>query len=180
MLEDKSLNLQGRMSNTYLIPSKTSKVNICIDWFSFTADQQVRTKREESDIQAILRLITPILNVLKVEPNSYTKGIGKAFYKYRLTFDEDFIFFFDGPVKDVMDNVKSFMFEMSGKACRRFDEKYKDSSVKHWYELGKVLMDYKGFNVTRIDTPIDDYNGDIVSYDYFVDKIEKVEVIIHH
>ena len=105
MLEDKSLNLQGRMSNTYLISPKTSKVNICIDWFSFTADQQVRTKREESDIQAILRLITPILNVLKVEPNSYTKGIGKAFYKYRLTFDEDFIFFFDGPVKDVMDNV---------------------------------------------------------------------------
>ena len=177
MLEDKSLNLQGRMSNTYLISPKTSKVNICIDWFSFTADQQVRTKREESDIQAILRLITPILKVLKVEPNSYTKGIGKAFYKYRLTFDEDFIFFFDGPVKDVMDNVKSFMFEMSGKACRRFDEKYKEtSSTKHWYELAKVLMDYKGFNVTRIDTPIDDYNGDIVSYDYFVDKIEKGEV----
>ena len=82
MLEDKSLNLQGRMSNTYLISPKTSKVNICIDWFSFTADQQVRTNRNESDIQAILRLITPILNILKVEPNSYTKGIGKAFYKY--------------------------------------------------------------------------------------------------
>ena len=178
-MQDKDLwNQIGRSSNTS--PRVTSlngdtpqeKLNICIDWFTFTAQQHVHF--DDENLQRVINYIKPILDILKVDSNVYTLEKGRANYKHKIIFEENFLFFFNGPSK-TMDDIKSFMFELSGQACRKFDDKYEEGTFTHWYELANVLLNYPNPMVTRIDTPIDDFDGTIMPFEYFKEKILKKE-----
>lgn len=59
---------------------------------------------------------------------------------------------------------------MNGDGCREFE---RNNPNKSWYNLLIVLRVQNEGRASRIDVTIDDYDGDIVIFNFIKDKLER-------
>lgn len=154
--------------NEELVP-----LNICIDWLtcSFT-QKRIYTS---NNLKELFNDYAELFKILKINTSVYEVR-KKTFYEFGLLFDEDIYFFVGGPTKAGA-SYPSVLLDMSGGACRKFDRRYPDNVYEHYFELSKVLLKEPDLNISRFDTPIDDFIGEIFPYSYLKEKIRNCHLV---
>ena len=149
------------------------KTEIKIDYFSATFPLACD---EEDDIQLrvyeLVKLIGIYFNVkgfeIKKNPRSHNN------FKYEFTLGPHIYLRCDGPLNNKYQ--RTCQLEMKGEGCRNFE---RHNGKENWYLFLLTMSAQFDAQRTHIDITIDDYDGNIVSFDWLKDKLEReMEAII--
>ena len=140
---------------------------IIIDYFTGTFEFISTDSTLELEIvDNTVEMIRDTLNVPK--ERVIEKEFGKGNYRYAYEIGDGVTLKLCGPINERGINTNSL--EMKGEGCREFERN--NSKIK-WEDLLIHLCCFLRVRCTRIDLTIDDYSGDIITFDYLKDKLDR-------
>ncbi|MDR0832184.1 MAG: replication initiation factor domain-containing protein [Bacillales bacterium] len=165
--------------------------NICIDWLTFTFIQPETDKKENTDEYGnnevgekmssrkderdFITFLQPLLELLYLDSTKYDNlEFNRNGYKNIFIFDENTFVYYNNPsAKDNFDNMIA-CFEMSGSACRLFEERLirNNIDVNFGYYFLFCFFREHNFKPTRIDIAYDDFQG-IINFSELESKIDR-------
>ena len=153
---DEVANTNSHLTNTY---ENEINVNVCIDWLTFMVPYT------EHNFYNILLL-------LKLDYDSYeqTAGNYNNMFSYLRRYGDVVIKIPESYTNPTYRDTY-FEVDLSGQACRSFEDR-KGS----WMALLTEIVESNG-HATRIDTPIDDFSGNIIPISEVVRKLSEKEYV---
>ncbi len=144
---------------------KTGK-HVVIDYFSATFPLYSNTI--EFELKLIEDIIINICEFLKLNRNDCIESdYSRNRFKYEYILGDYIILRFLGP--RLQSGYPSCQIELKGEACKEYERLCPE---RNWSEL----LEYFTFNLratpTRLDIAIDDYDGDVVTFDMIKQKLE--------
>ncbi len=140
---------------------------IIIDYLTGTFEFiSIDSELELETVENTVELIRSLLNVSK--ERVIEKEFGKGNYRYAYDIGDGVTLKLCGPINERGINTNSL--EIKGEGCREFE---RNNSVEKWYDFLLHLWCFLRIRCSRIDLTIDDYSGDIISFNYLKDKLDR-------
>lgn len=144
-----------------------SGTEIKIDYFSGTFEfRNYLDDQELQDVEDTVHAMANLLNVPKEE--ILEADYGKGNYRYLFHLGDGIDLKICGPINKIGNRTCSL--QMKGSGCRYFERNNPD---KDWEELLLSFHTYFDMKATRIDIAIDDFDGDVIPFNWLWQKIEK-------
>lgn len=148
------------------ISIKTGK-EIIIDYLTVTFE--FRSFDDDKELEIVDEIVKGIQILLNVnEEKVYEKDFGKGNYRYAYEIGDGAMLKLCGPINECGNRTCSL--EMKGEGCREYE---RNNPKKSWEDLIMELISYYEARASRVDITIDDYDGDIISFDYVLDKLKR-------
>lgn len=140
---------------------------IKIDYLTTTFEFLVFEREKELEVvDNLVEGFRLYLNIRKerVIERSYNKGGYRYFYELG-----DGVFLkLCGPLNAMGNNTCSL--EMKGEGCREFERNNPDKSWKQFLVFLRGAYDVRA---SRVDIAVDDFSGDVITFDYIEDKLRR-------
>lgn len=151
---------------TKMIEVKTGK-EVLIDYFTCTFE--FYSIDDEKELEVVDEIVETFSQIFKIpQENIYEKEFGKGNYRYVYELEEGITLKICGPLNSRGMHTNSL--EMKGEGCREFE---RHNGKEKWYLFLLTMSAQFDAQCTRIDLTIDDYEGNIVSFDWLKDKLER-------
>lgn len=140
---------------------------IIIDYLSVTFE--FRSNDSDLELEVVDNTVEMVRGFLNVkEERIIEKEFGKGNYRYMYEMGDGVTLKLCGPLNERGMHTNSL--EMKGEGCREFE---RNNDVSKWPELFMYLLGFLNGRCSRIDLTIDDYSGDIITFDYIKDKLDR-------
>ena len=155
-----------------MIEIKTGK-EVLIDYFTCTFE--FYSIDDEKELEVVDEIVETFSRIFKIPQESiYEKEFGKGNYRYVYELEEGITLKICGPLNSRGMHTNSL--EMKGEGCRNFE---RHNGKENWYLFLLTMSAQFDAQCTHIDLTINDYDGNIVSFDWLKDKLEReMEAII--
>lgn len=145
---------------------KTGK-EVLIDYFTCTFE--FYSIDEEKELDVVDDIVDAFSKLLRIpQENIYEKEFGKGNYRYVYDLGEGISLKICGPLN--ASGIHTNSLEMKGEGCREFE---RQNGKDKWYLFFLTMSAQFEARCTRIDLTIDDYDGNIVSFNWLKDKLER-------
>ena len=140
---------------------------IIIDYLSVTFE--FRSNDSDLELEVVDNTVEMVRGFLNVtEERIIEKEFGKGNYRYMYEMGDGVTLKLCGPLNERGMHTNSL--EMKGEGCREFE---RNNDVSKWPELFIYLLGFLNGRCSRIDLTIDDYSGDVITFNYIKDKLDR-------
>jgi|GEM_PF-4365338 Putative phage replication protein RstA len=134
--------LSNTPPNSYFSLTNSS----CIDYLKVRFDEPFCSTED---------IFKEFLTLLRVIPSEYTEGFGRIGYVHSVVYGENIYVLWGGETTKLIDGTETTIIELTGSACREFEENGGD-----WLKLFQYILE-KNLVVKRIDIALDDYENHV-------------------
>lgn len=148
------------------ISIKTGK-ELIIDYLTTTFE--FNPFDDEKELEVVAETVEGIRKLLNIPSEKvYEKQFWKGNYRYAYEMGDGAILKLCGPINER--GIRTCSLELKGEGCREFE---RNNGEDKWFSFLVTLVAMYEARASRVDITIDDYDGDIISFSYLLDKLER-------